>query len=148
MKRIQQLTFIVLLTALGFSFSFAQSVDELLKQGDQYVAEFNHQKALDVYTQADKLSPNNWDVLWRISRAYVDLGREGDENQQGNVWYVDVSVDAGGERYYAKAQSESIEMALDEVVNDISARIRGARGKKETLTRRGGAFIKSLMQRG
>ncbi|HRN25991.1 MAG: tetratricopeptide repeat protein [Ignavibacteriaceae bacterium] len=74
MKRIQQLTFIVLLTALGFSFSFAQSVDELLKQGDQYVAEFNHQKALDVYTQADKLSPNNWDVLWRISRAYVDLG--------------------------------------------------------------------------
>lgn len=84
----------------------------------------------------------------KAARAYVDLGREGDENQQGNVWYVDISVDAGGERYYARAQRESIEMALDEVVNDVCARIRGARGKKETLTRRGGAFIKSLMQRG
>lgn len=76
MKKILQLTSILLLAIFGFSISFAQSLDELLKQGDQYVAEFNHQKALDNYIQADKLSPNNWDVLWRISRAYVDLGEK------------------------------------------------------------------------
>jgi tetratricopeptide (TPR) repeat protein len=76
MKKDLQLASILLLVIFGFSISFAQSLDELLKQGDQYVAEFNHQKALDVYNQADKLSPNNWDVLWRISRAYVDLGEK------------------------------------------------------------------------
>ena len=74
MKKILQLTLILLLSVFGFSVLFAQSVDELLKEGDQYVTEFNHQKALDTYLKADKLSPNNWDVLWRISRAYVDLG--------------------------------------------------------------------------
>lgn len=74
MKKILQLTFILLFLVFGFSVSFAQSVEELLKSGDQYVAEFNHQKALDSYLKADKLSPNNWDVLWRISRTYVDLG--------------------------------------------------------------------------
>ena len=74
MKKILQLTLILLLSVFGFSVLFAQSVDELLKEGDQYVTEFNHQKALDTYLKADKLSPNNWDVFWRISRAYVDLG--------------------------------------------------------------------------
>jgi tetratricopeptide (TPR) repeat protein len=76
MKKILQLMSILLLAIFGLSISFAQSLDELLKQGDQYVAEFNHQKALDTYFQADKLSPDNWDVLWRISRAYVDLGEK------------------------------------------------------------------------
>jgi tetratricopeptide (TPR) repeat protein len=73
MKRILRLTAILLLAISGYSISVAQSVDELLKQGDQYVEEFNNQKALDTYLQADKLSPNNWDVLWRISRAYIDI---------------------------------------------------------------------------
>ncbi|MEO8232368.1 MAG: tetratricopeptide repeat protein [Ignavibacteriota bacterium] len=76
MKRILQLSTILLLSVFCFSISFAQSVDELLKQGDQFVEEFQNQKALEVYNQADKLSPNNWDVLWRISRAYVDLGEK------------------------------------------------------------------------
>lgn len=76
MKRILQLSIILMLSVFCFSISFAQSLDELLKQGDQFVEEFQNQKALDVYNQADKLSPNNWDVLWRISRAYVDLGEK------------------------------------------------------------------------
>jgi tetratricopeptide (TPR) repeat protein len=76
MKKIIQITSILLLVIFGFTISFAQSVDELLKEGDQYVAEYNHQKALDSYLKADKLSPDNWDVLWRISRAYVDLGEK------------------------------------------------------------------------
>ena len=76
MKKLLQITSILLLVILGYTASSAQSVDELLKEGDQYVAEYNHQKALDKYLQADKLSPNNWNVLWRISRAYVDLGEK------------------------------------------------------------------------
>lgn len=55
--------------------SRAQSLQELLKQGDDYMAEFNNQKALDSYLNADKVSPNNWEVYWRISRAYVDIAQ-------------------------------------------------------------------------
>jgi len=76
MKKNLQIISVLLLVVLGFAVSFAQSVDELLKEGDQYVVEFNHQKALDAYLKADKLSPDNWDILWRISRAYVDLGEK------------------------------------------------------------------------
>lgn len=76
MKKFLQLSSILILTFFGLSASFAQTVDELLKQGDQFVEEFQNQKALDAYLKADKLSPDNWDVLWRISRAYVDLGEK------------------------------------------------------------------------
>lgn len=52
----------------------AQSLEELLKEGDNYVAKFENRKALEVYQKADNLFPNNWEVYWRLSRAYVDIG--------------------------------------------------------------------------
>ncbi len=51
----------------------AQTVDSLIQSGDRYTEEFNNQKALDTYLKADKLSPDNWKILWRISRAYVNI---------------------------------------------------------------------------
>jgi tetratricopeptide (TPR) repeat protein len=52
----------------------AQKVDELIAEGDKLVEQFNNQKALESYLKAEKLEPNNWEILWRISRAYVDIG--------------------------------------------------------------------------
>lgn len=52
----------------------AQSLDDLLKEGDKFTEEFNDQNALDTYLKADKMFPNQWEVNWRISRAYVDIG--------------------------------------------------------------------------
>jgi len=76
MKKNLQLLSILLLAVFGLSTSFAQTVEELLKQGDQFVEDYQNQKALDTYLKADKISPNNWEVLWRISRAHVDLGEK------------------------------------------------------------------------
>lgn len=56
------------------SASKAQIAEKLIEEGDNYTEVFNNQKALDTYLKADKLYPNNWEILWRISRAYVDLG--------------------------------------------------------------------------
>ncbi len=68
---------ITLSMAIFLLFNFdvkAQMVEKLIEEGDQYTEEFNNQKALDTYLNADKLYPGNWEVLWRISRAYVDIG--------------------------------------------------------------------------
>jgi tetratricopeptide (TPR) repeat protein len=51
----------------------AQSVDDLIKEGDEFYKSFQNEKALEKYLQADKVSPNNWEVCWRISRTYVDI---------------------------------------------------------------------------
>lgn len=70
-------TLAILLFAIIFSASaFAQSAEDLIAEGDKLVKEYKHQDALDVYQKADSLYPNNWEVLWRISRAYVDIAEK------------------------------------------------------------------------
>jgi tetratricopeptide (TPR) repeat protein len=59
-----------------FSNNFAQTAEELIQQGDKYNTEFNHQKSLEAYQKADKLQPGNWEILWRISRAMVDIANK------------------------------------------------------------------------
>ena len=63
----------LLLFVLFSSLLFAQKAEDLVRDGDKLKDSFNDQGALDKYLQAEKLSPNNWDILWRISRQYVDI---------------------------------------------------------------------------
>lgn len=50
-------------------------VAQLVAEGNDYSEkQFDNQKALDRYLQADAISPRNSEILWRISRAYVDIG--------------------------------------------------------------------------
>ncbi len=51
----------------------AQSIEELIAKGDSLTKSFQNKKALEAYQQADKLSPDNWEVKWRLSRAIVDI---------------------------------------------------------------------------
>jgi tetratricopeptide (TPR) repeat protein len=63
-------------TLLLFFFAvqiFSQSVDELIKKSEEYYEKFDNNSALKVLEQANKLSPNNWEVLWRLSRTCVDI---------------------------------------------------------------------------
>ncbi len=64
----------LLLFVLFSSVLLAQKADDLVKEGDKLKDSFNNQGALDDYLKADKLAPNNWEILWRISRSYVDIG--------------------------------------------------------------------------
>ncbi len=52
----------------------AQSADDLIKQGDKYYQTFDNEKALEYYKKAEKLDSTNYEILWKISRAYVDIG--------------------------------------------------------------------------
>jgi tetratricopeptide (TPR) repeat protein len=54
----------------------AQSLEELMQKGDNYYKEFNHQSALETYLMADSLYPGDWVLIWKISRAYVDLAEK------------------------------------------------------------------------
>lgn len=68
-------TFFLVLFCTFFFFSnyYAQTAGELIKEGDKYNKEFEHQKSLEAYLQADSLQPGDWEIMWRISRAMVDI---------------------------------------------------------------------------
>ncbi|BDQ03810.1 tetratricopeptide repeat protein [Ignavibacterium sp.] len=67
-------TLLLILVVFCSSLIFPQTLEELLKEGDNLVSQFENQKALEVYLKADKLFPNNYEVYWRLSRAYIDIG--------------------------------------------------------------------------
>lgn len=72
MKKALLLKFLVLCLFSGFA--FAQSVNQLVEECDKYYAQFNNEKALEVLLKAEKMEPDNWEVVWRLSRTYVDIG--------------------------------------------------------------------------
>ncbi|MGK9475353.1 tetratricopeptide repeat protein [Melioribacter sp. OK-6-Me] len=70
----KKLNVVLLLLLLPLYAQMAQTVDELISKGDSYYKSFDNQKALELYNRAEKLEPGNYEILWRISRAYVDIG--------------------------------------------------------------------------
>ena len=95
--------FIVTVFALSFVFfASAQTVAELIQQADDHAEkEFNNSKALEKLKAAEQKEPNNFEILWRLSRTYVDIGEHvsGEDKQmqqydQAKV-YADKAISAG-----------------------------------------------------
>ncbi|MBE0572700.1 MAG: hypothetical protein IH618_14250 [Ignavibacteriaceae bacterium] len=101
---------------------FPQTVEDLIQEGDKYNTEFNHQKSLEAYQKADKLSPANWEVLWRISRAIVDIANKMPEE-------TDEQKDAKFNKYkksFAFADS-AVKLASDQSVTYLRRAIVNGR---------------------
>lgn len=81
------------------------------------------------------------------ARAYVDLGRESGAHQNGSIWYADINFDVKGSRFYAKAVEDSMEKAVDRAVQEVSRELQTARKRQQSLTRKGGSIIKSMLRR-
>ncbi|MGQ9800470.1 MAG: hypothetical protein ACUVRL_02215 [Candidatus Saccharicenans sp.] len=67
----------ILILVIGFSLlaglALAQTAQEFLKSGDEYYDKWKDQKALDEYLKALEIEPKNYEVLWKVSRGYVDV---------------------------------------------------------------------------
>jgi len=69
--------FVVLLPALN---NYSQPISHLIDEGDKYYKQFNNEKALEVFKNAEKTDPNNFEILWRISRSLVEIAEKMPEN--------------------------------------------------------------------
>lgn len=51
------------------------NINQLIADGDEFAQKlFDNQKALEKYKEALSVAPNDDEVLWRISRCYIDIG--------------------------------------------------------------------------
>jgi tetratricopeptide (TPR) repeat protein len=52
-----------------------EKVKQLIAEGDEFSEKkFDNYKALEKYTEAYKIDPQNYEVLWKLSKVYVDIG--------------------------------------------------------------------------
>jgi tetratricopeptide (TPR) repeat protein len=77
MKQISKTLLAIFLVIIIFSPKvYSQSVDKLMDEVDEYYKQFNNEKALEVLKKAEKSEPNNFEVIWRMSRTLVDLAEK------------------------------------------------------------------------
>ena len=68
-KSLILLIFVAVLAVL----SYGQTAADHIKVGDDAYAQFDDQKALEHYLEALKIEPENYEALWKASRACVDI---------------------------------------------------------------------------
>lgn len=112
-----------------FNFTIqAQTAEKLIEEGDIYAEDYNNQKALDTYLIGDKLYPNNWELLWRISRAYVDIGEhmpeKSDEQKDAKLLVYKRALDYG-EKSVKVAPDKSITYLRRAIANGRIALFKG-----------------------
>lgn len=69
-------------------------------------------------------------------------------HQNGRVFRVEANFFRDGQLFRAEATEESFERAIDVVRGELDRELARALGKRDTLIRRGGRMIKSMLQRG
>jgi len=84
MKRILPLVICVALVLPGLI--AAQSVDELIAAGDSLHEAQQPDAALNKFLEAEKVAPNNPEVLWRVSREYYDKGNISPKDDQADLF--------------------------------------------------------------
>jgi tetratricopeptide (TPR) repeat protein len=73
------LTIVLLVPMFGMSARSlsgdSSTVSQLIAEGDIFAEKtFENQKAFELYNEALKLAPGDYEILWRLSRTYVDIG--------------------------------------------------------------------------
>jgi len=102
-------TFLLLIAVFGFvipgtspaaaaAADDSAQVSQLIAQGNEFAEKtFNNEKALEKYNAALSLSPDNYEILWRLSRTYVDIGehllKNSDTEKQKQLEYYKKSLD-------------------------------------------------------
>ena len=91
----------------------SNKVSQLIAEGNNFSEKvFDNKKALEKYNEALSLSPNDYEILWRLSRTYVDIGEHLPNN-------TDVEK---------QKQLEFYEKSLDFAQKAVAANPKGAMG--------------------
>ena len=78
--KIKMVTLTVLTIIIPFTtLCFAREEEDLITKGDEFYKNWEYKNALIAYLKAYKLNPENYEVAWKISRSYIDLGDKADK---------------------------------------------------------------------
>ena len=114
------LMLVILATVFWCNLSAQEDVSFYLTEGDSLFNAFNNEAALESYAKAYQLDSSNYDVCWKLSRAYVDVGEdlEGDPReeyyQKGNFFAKKaVAIDSNGAKGHLRLSIAVGRVALD-----------------------------------
>ncbi|MEX0913022.1 MAG: HPF/RaiA family ribosome-associated protein [Candidatus Paceibacterota bacterium] len=78
----------------------------------------------------------------------VEFEKVTNHRQQGSIHRVEINLEVNGKLYRAESTSDTFEKALDEVKAEVEESLRRARGKEDTMLKKGGRKLKQLLRWG
>lgn len=95
-----------------------------------------------------KLSPLG-KFLGERNEAYCEVELEKvAEHQSGKIYRAEVNLQSGGRLFRVEATEEQIEQSIDSVRDQLRNELQHAHGKRQSLVRRGGQALKSMLRFG
>ncbi|RMH74122.1 MAG: hypothetical protein D6675_00755 [Gemmatimonadetes bacterium] len=82
----------------------ASTVADFIATGDAAYAAFDNEKALEAYQAGLEAFPGTFDLLWRISRAHIDIG-EHLENKDDQLSHYETALDYANQAIEANPES-------------------------------------------
>ena len=76
----------------------------------------------------------------------IEIGKSTNHHKSGDIFRAEINLRAGGKYFRAVSERDSINVAIDEVKDEITAELKSYKNKRATLLRRGGAKIKNLIK--
>jgi len=69
-----------------FSSLTSQTKEEYVQKGDEYWEKREFRDALSNYLKAHKIAPEDYKILWKCSRTYIEIGKNADERVAENYY--------------------------------------------------------------
>ncbi len=78
--------------------------------------------------------------------CYVEVGKTTEHHKTGDLFRAEITLHIGGKVFRATSEKEDLYSAIDEVSDEITQELKAFKGKRNSLIKRGGAKIKSLIK--
>ena len=78
--------------------------------------------------------------------AYFEVSRVTTDQQTGEVYRADCTIDISGKQFYASEEAEDVRSAIDAVKEKLYREMRKNKNKSRDLMRRGAKKLKNLLR--
>jgi ribosomal subunit interface protein len=80
------------------------------------------------------------------SRAYLELEQAVGNQNTGDIWRAELTIEAAGAKYRAESTKAKLDHAIVTVVRDVGDELRKHKRKEQHLVRRGGSMVKAFLR--
>ncbi len=154
MKKVTSLFLTALIVGFFSSVNFAQDLESYLAKADSLSDAFKFSEAVSVLKKANQKFPNNWKVLWRLSRENVYIGNAVKDDDKREAVYekafklADEAVKAGPDQAvtYLRRAIANGKIALSKGVFSVGGIVNAARAdlKKAIQLGNGGNYTQAV----
>ncbi len=154
MKKVTSLLLIAITLSLFSSVNFAQDLKSYLAKADSLSDIFQFNNAISLLEKANATFPNNWEVLWRLSRDEIYIGNATKNDEKREAIYAkafalaDKAVKAGPNQAvtYLRRAIANGKIALSKGVFSVGGIVNAARKdlKKAIQLGNGGNYVQAV----